>query len=129
MWSEAIFELQPNGNGGVDIVWEWHLWDHLIQDVNPALPNYAVISDHPEQLDINLGNVGSSGGPGGPNADWMHFNAISYNADLDQIILSSRFRDEIYIIDHSTTTFTDGVIHKIITEDLVQIIFLMISMV
>ena len=31
-------------------------------------------------------------------------NAVAYNEDLDQIALSSRFHDEIYIIDHSTTT-------------------------
>ena len=34
----------------------------------------------------------------------MHINAISYNASLDQIIFSSRHQDEIFIIDHSTTT-------------------------
>jgi len=55
-------------------------------------------------FDINNGNVGNSGGPGGANADWMHINAIAYNAELDQIILSSRHQDEIFIIDHSTTT-------------------------
>jgi len=104
MWSTAIFEMQPNGNGGADVVWEWHLWDHLIQDVDPNDDNYGVVSEHPELFDINNGNVGSSGGPGGPNADWMHINAISYNAKFDQIALSSRYHDEIYVIDHSTTT-------------------------
>ena len=33
MWSEAILELEPVGTNDVNIVWEWHLWDHLIQDV------------------------------------------------------------------------------------------------
>ncbi len=104
MWAEAILELEPVGLDEANIVWEWHIWDHLIQDIDPALPNYGVVSDHPELQDVNYGSVGSNGGPGGSNADWKHFNAIAYNEDLDQIALSSRFHDEIYIIDHSTTT-------------------------
>ncbi len=103
MWGEVIFELEMVGSNDVNIVWEWHIWDHLIQDVDPSKPNYGAIADHPELMDINLGNVGNSGGPGGAHADWMHINCISYNADLDQIVLSSRAMDEIYIIDHSTT--------------------------
>lgn len=43
-------------------------------------------------------------GPGGPTPDWMHTNAIAYNADLDQIVLSVHAFSEIWIIDHSTTT-------------------------
>ena len=104
MWAEAILELEPVGEDDANIVWEWHIWDHLIQDVDPDLSNYGVIADHPELQDINFGNAGSNQGPGGPNGDWKHFNAIAYNEDLDQIALSSRHHDEIYIIDHSTTT-------------------------
>jgi len=104
MWSEAILELEPVGTGDANIVWEWHIWDHLIQDVDPDLPNYGEIADHPELQDINYGNAGGNGGPGGANGDWKHFNAVAYNEDLDQIALSSRHHDEIYIIDHSTTT-------------------------
>ena len=37
-------------------------------------------------------------------ADWMHVNALAYNADLDQVVLSSPNFCEIWIIDHSTTT-------------------------
>ncbi|MDP6168822.1 MAG: aryl-sulfate sulfotransferase [Candidatus Marinimicrobia bacterium] len=104
MWAEAIFELEPVGSDDVNIVWEWHIWDHLIQDVDSDLPNYGVISDHPELQDVNYGAAGSNGGPGGANGDWKHINAIAYNEELDQIVISSRHHDEIYIIDHSTTT-------------------------
>ena len=38
------------------------------------------------------------------NPDWMHVNAVAYNAELDQIALSSPHFHEIWIIDHSTTT-------------------------
>ena len=102
MWSTAILELEPESG---EIVWEWHLWDHLIQDVDAELPNYGVISDHPELFDINCGVVGTVvGEPGGATGDWIHVNAVDYNPDLDQIVISSRRQDEIFIIDHSTTT-------------------------
>ncbi len=104
MWSEAILELNPF-TGNID--WEWHLWDHLIQDVDSGLPNYGVVFEHPELFDINNGTAGSSGGPGGgqgPNGDWMHLNAINYNAELDQIVISSAKQNEILVIDHSTST-------------------------
>ncbi len=101
MWSEAVLELDPETG---DVVWEWHLWDHLCQDISSSYPNFVTVSEHPELFDINNGNVGNSGGPGGANADWMHLNAIAYHAELEQIVLSSRHQDEIFIIDHSTTT-------------------------
>ena len=104
IWSEAILELEPIGANEANVVWEWHIWDHLVQDVDPDLPNYGIIADHPELQDINYGNAGGNGGPGGANGDWKHFNAIAYNENLDQIALSSRYHDEIYIIDHSTTS-------------------------
>jgi hypothetical protein len=37
------------------------------------------------------------------NPDWMHVNAVAYNAELDQIVLSSPQFCEIWIIDHGTT--------------------------
>ena len=106
MWTTVIFEIEPNfETGNSDTVWEWHIIDHLIQDENSSLENFGDISDNPQLMDVNCGNVGSSGGPGGQaNGDWMHVNAIDYNSDLDQITISSRFQSEIFIIDHSTST-------------------------
>lgn len=37
------------------------------------------------------------------DADWMHTNGIDYNAELDQIAISVRRFDEVWILDHSIT--------------------------
>ena len=102
MWSVKIIEIEPIGADSSNIVWEWRMWDHLVQDVDPELPNYGIISEHPELLNINYGEVGIELGPA--NADWHHTNAIDYNEELDQIVISCRKFSEVYIIDHSTTT-------------------------
>jgi len=66
------------------------------------LPGFGIVSEHPELFDINYGNVGNYQGQ--PDADWGHYNCVSYNPELDQIIITSRHFNEIYIIDHSTTS-------------------------
>ncbi len=38
------------------------------------------------------------------HADWLHTNAIDYNPALDQIVLSVRRYDEVWILDHGITT-------------------------
>jgi hypothetical protein len=97
LWPTLIAEVEPVGATGGNIVWEWHIWDHLIQDVDPGKPNYGVVADHPELLDMNSAVLGTSG-------DWVHENSVDYNLELDQIIFCSRKTSEFYIIDHSTTT-------------------------
>ncbi|MFC1584590.1 aryl-sulfate sulfotransferase [Fibrobacterota bacterium] len=94
---DHIIEVMPQGDSAGEIVWEWHIWDHLIQDRNSAAENYGVVAEHPELLDINAGLIDRTG-------DWTHINAVSYNPELDQIVFSSHFLDEFYVIDHSTTT-------------------------
>ena len=95
-WSEKIIEIQPSGTNGGTVVWEWHVWDHLVQSFDPTMANYAEVADHAELLDINFG--------GGTASDWLHCNGLDYNEALDQIVLSCHNRSEIWIIDHSTTT-------------------------
>ena len=101
VWPDHIIEIEPLANNQASIVWEWHAWDHLIQDYDASKDNYGVVSEHPELLDINF--VGATGNQAG-RADWMHCNGIDYNAALDQIALSCKNTNEFYIIDHSTTT-------------------------
>ena len=101
VWPDRVVEVKPVGNDGAEIVWQWNAWDHLIQDHDESKDNYGVVADHPGRIDINF--VGASGNAAG-RADWMHCNGIDYNAVLDQIALSCRSMNEVYIIDHSTTT-------------------------
>lgn len=97
LWFEMLVEIEPIGINSGNMVWEWHVWDHLVQDFDSTKLNYAPVDIHPELLDINL-NVNQI------KEDWLHMNAVSYNEELDQILLSSKVTSEIYIIDHSTTT-------------------------
>jgi len=96
--SEKIVEIKPEGKSG-RIVWEWKVWDHLVQEQDPTKPNYARVADHPELIHLNFINPAS-----GDEVDWLHVNSVAYNAELDQIVVSSYNFNEIWIIDHSTTT-------------------------
>ncbi len=97
LYEERLWEIEPIGDDDFNIVWEWHSWDHLIQDFDDTRENFGVVGDHPELIDINFGiNFGEG--------DWWHSNAISYNTERDQILISNRNFDEFIIIDHSTTT-------------------------
>ncbi len=94
LYEEKIIEIKPIGIDDAEIVWEWSLWDHLIQDIDDTKSNFGVVLDHPELLNINYNLT---------EGNWVHANAIDYNSSLDQIILNSRNLNELYIIDHSTT--------------------------
>jgi hypothetical protein len=89
----------PTGPNSGDIVWEWHVWDHMIQDYDPSKENYGIVADHPELIDINFFE-----NPLTSNPDWNHINSIDYNEEFDQILLSVNAFNEIWVIDHSTTT-------------------------
>jgi len=92
--SDYIIEVNPKTS---EIVWRWNMWDHLIQEYDSNKANFGKVADHPERIDINfLSVVGGN--------SWLHTNAIDYNEELDQVMISIPTFNEIWIIDHSTTT-------------------------
>ncbi|MEZ4956402.1 MAG: aryl-sulfate sulfotransferase [Saprospiraceae bacterium] len=95
LWPDYILEVNPNTN---ERVWEWHAWDHLVQDFDSTKLNFGTVSEHPELIDLNYQKFT------GQREDLMHANSIDYDPVKDQIILSVRNYNEIWIIDHSTTT-------------------------
>lgn len=93
----------------------------MIQNINKRLPNYGDPAEFPGRIDINagvveevdaeeleklktLGYVSTDATEEDLKSDLFHSNAIAYNPELDQIALSVRLFNEIWIIDHSTTT-------------------------
>jgi len=95
---EGIIEIQPVGINGANIVWEWTLADHIIQDIDATKATYGVVADNPQLWDINnLNWVGQA-------RDQQHFNGIDYHPVKDQIAISCWSCSELLIIDHSTTT-------------------------
>ncbi|MEP7230075.1 MAG: aryl-sulfate sulfotransferase [Ginsengibacter sp.] len=123
LWPDKIVEIEPNGRSGGKVVWEWHVWDHLIQDHDAKKANYGKPAEHPELLDFNVGDslpspisqdsmeilkaqgrARRNWTPENRGSDIYHFNAVKYNPELDQIVFSSPHLSEIFIIDHGTTT-------------------------
>ncbi len=127
LWSEHILEVKPTRPVGGEVVWEWHLWDHLVQDIDETKDNYGNVAAHPELVDI--GPTGSwisrlsekemnqleflsdkdrkkysKLNMRGSGADWLHINAINYNPAHDLIAMSVWGNNELWVIDHSTTT-------------------------
>ncbi|WP_041632662.1 aryl-sulfate sulfotransferase [Maribacter sp. HTCC2170] len=93
LFPDAIIEIDTSTE---EIVWEWHAWDHLIQEYDDTKNNYGNISTSPQK--INLNHVLDQEG------DIMHANGIAYDAINDVIFLSANFYSEIWVIDHSTTS-------------------------
>ena len=87
---DGIVEVDMDGN----VIWEWNISDHVVQDFDPALPNYGVVSENPGKMDINFSDVGG---------DWIHANAMDYNQTLDHIVINNSTYSESYVIDHGTT--------------------------
>ncbi|MEM7202097.1 MAG: aryl-sulfate sulfotransferase [Planctomycetota bacterium] len=98
LWPDHVIEVQQTGPTTGAIVWEWHAWDHLIQDFDPTKANFGVVSDHPELIDLNYPPLVP------PAGDWLHFNGIDYDPVHDRIVISVNSTGEIWVIDHSTTT-------------------------
>ncbi|HEX2683140.1 MAG TPA: aryl-sulfate sulfotransferase, partial [Ferruginibacter sp.] len=67
----------------------------LLQDFDPSLAGYGEPAKNPHLLNVNYRAK--------KDEDWLHFNSIAYNAELDQVLISNRNLCEIYIIDHSTS--------------------------
>ncbi len=94
MWPDYIIEIDPETD---EIVWEWHAWDHLIQDIDPNRANYGIVAENPGRIDINYDY-----GDGHP--DWMHANALDWDPINDMLILTVPRFHEVWVIDHSTST-------------------------
>ena len=129
---DSLVEIKPTGKTTGEVVWEWHLWDHLVQDFDKSKANFGNVAEHPELVNINYGEdeLPSAESPPrrrtkeqaqgrwqatprrtqahGPaariNPDYTHFNGVAYNPDLDQIAVSVWAFSEFWIIDHGTTT-------------------------
>jgi hypothetical protein len=97
MLPDCLIEVEPTPPAGGNIVWEWHVWDHLIQDYDPSKSNYGDVSAHPELVDCD-------GDHRALPLFWNHMNCVDYNPALDQVLMSVRGNSEVWIVDHSTTT-------------------------
>jgi len=98
VWSEVVWVIAPTTDGNAEIIWEWAVWDHLIQDFDSTKSNYGVIADNIDKIDINFGLALN------PAPDWLHINAIDFDEYSQHIMLSVPTFNEIWLVDYGNTT-------------------------
>lgn len=122
VWPDWVLEIEPIGADEAKIVWEWHVWDHLVQDYDEGAEDYGDPVNRPHRLDVNadaaapaidpqeleqlkaLGYVPEDATPQDLRSDFLHINAITYHPRLDQIALSVPTLGEVWVIDHGVST-------------------------
>ena len=62
---DGLIEVDLDGN----IIWEWNISDHIVQEHDANLPNYGIVSENPDKLDIYFSGLPVSG-------DWIHANSL-----------------------------------------------------
>ena len=83
LWPDFIIEV----NRAKQVVWEYHVWDHL--------------GTGPDQYDINF-IVPGMADVATQAQDWTHWNTANYHPTEDKIITNSRHFGESYVIDKKT---------------------------
>ncbi len=94
IFPEAIIEMNPLTE---EIVWEWHVTDHVIQNHDASKENFGVVVEHPNKVDINYNSSQTNG-------DLMHFNGLTLDETNDVLYITVNNYSEVWVLDHSTTT-------------------------
>ncbi len=99
--ADSVVEIKPTGKTTGRIVWEWHAWDHLVQEFDRTRHHFGDVGKHPQRINVNFGEgtlaamvakpeelkklqaLGLAGGtgrkPAPVSADWLHVNAVADN--------------------------------------------------
>lgn len=100
LFVEKVIEINPSNS---EIVWEWNSWDHIVQEVTPDHYTYGDPGELRNKIDLFY-NYQSTYHEFIARGDIMHANGITYLAEQDLIAMSINFYNEVWFIDHSTTT-------------------------
>jgi hypothetical protein len=94
IWVEKILELKPDlKTGKTEVVWEWDVTKHLVQELDPKKPNYGKIAESLDRIDMNYRAISDA---------LLHFNSIDYHPERNQIMVSSLLNNELYFIDRKS---------------------------
>ena len=95
IFPESIIEMNPETQ---QVVWEWHMMDHIVQDFDDTKANFGDVAASPHKIDINYNSASQLDG------DLVHFNGLVVDEARDLIFITANFYNEVWVLDHSTTT-------------------------
>ena len=139
LWVNLLIEINPIYPSGGEIIWSWNSWDHIIQEKFPEKPNYGIVAETPNKINLNYFNIpvrrlikrkqeaplaGERKIAARKNfankfADWLHVNSVDYNPKNNMILLSVHNFNEIWIIDKSKPEL--GIIYRFGNPDVFSV--------
>ena len=63
LFPDSVIEVQPTYPQGGKIVWQWRVWDHLVQDRDRSKGNYGDVGAPPELVDTAVNGRATQGSP------------------------------------------------------------------
>ncbi len=102
LWSEIVQEIKPIGENEIEVIWEWKVWDHLVQDFDPTKINYGNVSESPHKININYPDLQNH------PVDWLHCNSVDFNPELNQVMLSCRNYNELWVFSRDSLHESNG---------------------
>lgn len=92
--------LKPNlTDGSTQVLWECDFFDYMFQNYNPNLPTYK---QNVKATDYYLNFHPYSLGTEAAEGDYHHANAIQFNKNRNELVVSMRGTSEIVVIDYLT---------------------------
>lgn len=86
LYLDYLMEIDQDNN----VVWEWHLWDHVGEGPDKFNLNYILPPTHGYFATV----------------DWVHFNGVDYNPRTDQVVVTCRNFGEFVVIDRKSGKIT-----------------------
>ncbi len=107
IWPDSVVEIKPIEPDGGEVVWTWNVWDHLVQEFDPAQANYGVVEDHPERIDLNAHRHREQKTEDEQKDELARMAALGYAGDTQPVVRAEEAPEAPAVVESPAATETE----------------------